>query len=574
MRPTDRLSAWQRLAPAGSADSAPLAAVEDHLDTPSTVEALDRAESNADYPQRILDELRDRGLARLFAPAEATPLHLGALGAVTARRSGSLAITVGVNGLALLPVYLAGSPAQQEYVTARLAEGAAAALLLTEWEHGSNLLRNQATARRDGDGYRLDGTKHLINGGSRHELLVALLRTGDAGSRPGPGVRDFSLFLVERDASVTALPRRRTLPARAADISGVRFTGTRVPTSALIGVPGEGFAIVQKTLMVSRGGVAALASGAVSGAWDIAVGYARRRDVYGAPIDTLGAIGEHLVRLAALDTVVAAMAVKAACAANLFGPGAGYFAAVAKLVCCRLAEEAVTEGRYVLGARALLEELPYARFVRDVLLYGVFDGTSHLMLDDLADRLPRFATSTPSGRTLERTRQVYRTGPRPTAETARLPWRRYAPALAGRCADLHTASGCARAHRLARAADGLSATVRAARAAGRWDGDQALRFAAATVLAELEALLATCELACPRCRPAAGPPGEAAETDVAALEYAFEWLGARIAGRLGELARACGTGEADAAIADLVGAGTAGRARDRLRGTLDGRVRS
>ena len=69
--------------------------------------------------------------------------------------------------------------------------GGAAAMLLTELEHGSNLARTGTRADPDGDGYRLTGEKHLTNGGSRHDLLVTLARLGDSdrfGLRGGCGL--------------------------------------------------------------------------------------------------------------------------------------------------------------------------------------------------------------------------------------------------------------------------------------------------------------------------------------------------------------------------------------------------
>jgi alkylation response protein AidB-like acyl-CoA dehydrogenase len=569
-------SAWQRLAPGALHRTRPLSAIDAYLREPETACALAELERSGEYPRGLLSDLRELSLAELLVPERAASPELGTLNAMLARHSGSLAITVGVNALALLPVYLSGTDTQRELVTRRLRAGAAASLLLTEREHGSNLLRNQATAWADGDGFVLDGAKQLINGGTEHEILVALLRTrpraAGAPAAATAAFRDFTLFLVERRPGVVPLARHATLPARAADISGVRLDGARVGGQAVIGRVGEGFALVQKTLMISRGGICALASGAASGALRIALDYARERAIYRGPIVEMGAIAEHLVRMAALDVVVAAAAVKAAFAANRFGSGAGHLGAAAKYACCRFAEEAVTEGRYVLGAQALLEDGPYPRFVRDVLLYGVFDGTSHVLLDQLSPALLR--QDPPQGSTLEAVREIYGTPPRPLVQAALEPWRPYAPALAPRCAELARASGSEAVAALAGLAQTLAAVGRAAKESGSWDADQALRFEAAALLAELEALLAACELALPECRRVlglderarigAGTTGDA-DADHAAAEYAVEWLGGRIAYRLRELARAAGPKAEAETAAEAWRAHSAVDAHDRLR---------
>ncbi|WP_229402841.1 acyl-CoA dehydrogenase family protein [Micromonospora okii] len=541
--------------------------IDEYLAEPSTARELDRVELTGAYPTNLVAALHERGLADLLAPANASTRQLCELHAVTARRSGSLAITVGVTGLALLPVYLSGTAAQQAGVTTALLAGASAALLLSEWEHGSNLLRNTARAHAEAGGYRLTGTKQLINGGSEHDLLVALLRTGEPGVVDG--LNALSLFLVPRDRTVEALPRWRTGPTRGADISGVRFADTYVPADALLGRAGTGFSQVQKTLMMSHAGIAALASGSLSGATEVAIAYARQRDVYGQPIVTLGAIAEHLVRMTVLDTVVAATAVKAACAVNVHGPGGGYLATVAKYLCPRLAEEAITEGRRVLGARALLDEHPYARYVRDVPLYSVFDGTSHVMLEDLSARLPRLRPATTGDTTLAGTGECYSAGPRRIVDIARRGWRPYSPPLTQRCADLSQASGCARVAALDRMAHVLRAIVGAARARGIWAVDQALRFSAASSLAEIEALLATCELVCPACRDTVGVTGVSSVTDRAALDYATWWLGNRVVRRLQDLIE-----EADAPgtlVAELPRPAPAREAREVLRAAVLGR---
>src|SRR6185503_2257377 len=99
---------------------------------------------------------------------------------------------------------------------------------------------------------------------------------------------------------------------------------------------------------------------------------------------------------------------------NALGLGAAHYTAVAKLACCRLAEEAVDEGRRVLGARALLAAHPYSQLVRDILLYGIFDGTSHLMLEQIQWRLAQeSARPERDADTLSMLREIYGAPPAP-----------------------------------------------------------------------------------------------------------------------------------------------------------------
>jgi hypothetical protein len=107
----------------------------------------------------------------------------------------------------------------------------------------------------------------------------------------------------------------------------------------------------------------------------------------------------------------------------------------------------------------------------------------------------------------------------------------------------------------------------AARAAGRWEADQALRFQAAGTLADLESVLTACELVLPECRAALGIGGHAADADVAAVEFAVGWLGARAAFRLRDMADMVGSREARHAAA-VEPPGSRLPARDRLREVL------
>ncbi|MFI5834201.1 acyl-CoA dehydrogenase family protein [Micromonospora sp. NPDC051300] len=534
----DEAPAWRRLSPLPLDRLAPLPALAGHLDRPEAGRRLAQADATRTPPDDVLAELRSLGVAAVYHPDTATAVHVNALNAVLARHSGSLAITLGVNALALLPLYIAGTPAQRDRAGAVLGGGGSAAMLLTEPAHGSNLARTATRAAPDGDGWRLTGEKHLINGGRRHELLVTLARVD--------GGEDLGLFLAERDGSVDALPAWRTLPAAAADISGVRLDGTPAQP---VGAPGDGAAVLRLTLALSRGGIGSLASGAASGALAQAVAYARERDVYGEPIVHLGAIAEHLFRATALDLLVAAAAVKATFLINTLGPAAAHATAVAKYACCRLAEEAVTEGRTVLGSRALVEEFGYAARVRDVLLYGVFDGTSHILLDQLQWRLERFAAGPTRGDDGYRVlAEAYANGPRPLVHVARLRVRPFAPNPALRAATLATTTARPAVGALATLLRRLFDLVARARQSGRWAADQAWRFAAAAVLAEVEALLAAVELVDPRARALVCLPGRAGEVDEAALGYALGWRGVVLSAQVDDLAADLAGSDPDGAV--------------------------
>lgn len=529
------LPAWIRLCPVDVMRDPTLAALAELLAAPSSVAALRAGQEAGEYPAGLVAAAHRLGLGRLLTD-EADVFRLCALNALTASVDGTLAITLGVNALALLPVHLGAAPELRRRVFDRVERGACSSMLLTELDHGSNLLRNQARATADGDDFRLTGEKHLINGATRHDLLISLMRTA---SSEGLAFGDFTLFVVERDDTVEALPRWSTLPMRGADIAGVRFHGTRVPRSAVIGKVGDGFSLVQQTLSLSRGGISGLASGCASGSLALARQYARARDVYGAPIADLDAIADHLVRHAELDLAAACMAIKATVAANTLGIGAAVYTAAAKLACCALAEEAVDQGRRVVSSRALLTDQPYERFVRDVLLFGVFDGTSHLMLQDLGLRLPQLAKRRADDPPpLPQVAAFYAAAPRPLSVLAeqRAPVRHLD--LAAYVRALDALPGAASLAPQVALTDALLGLVRDLRGHRAWS-DQGVRFALAEALAWLECSLALVELCDPERRAALGAPACAEGQDLSAiLPGALAGLGLRLRARLIEAAAA------------------------------------
>ena len=521
---------WQRCCPL-SGGLGPLVGIGAHLARPDTQAELARCEAAEQFPDQVVGQLRELGLPLLFGAAPHAPFttayHVYMLNALAAQHSGSLAVSLGITGLALLPVYIAGTDEQLAMVRQHVLDGAEAAMLLSEWSHGSHLLATDTRAERgrlDGRGfaasasgepaeiYRVSGEKQLINLGRRARLLMTLVRTSPRPAGVLGGAGGLTLLLIERDATVEPLPRWRTLPAPAADIGGARFRETLVPARNRIGDEGEGFRLVQSALTLSRGGISAFAGGTASRACGLAFAHAGERVLYGEPIARLAAVADHLARMAALDLACNCLSIKAAAAANTLGQRAAHLTCVAKLVCCDLAERVVTEGRAVLSARALLADLPYQQVVRDVILYGVFDGTRHLMLDQIQWRvrqMVRQASERGDGGTPADDEDgdgpaIYRAPPASMIESARVrgrPWLARPAETAARLGQLGGAVDLAPLRDGARALELATAGV----APEAWN-EQPFAFALAGSWARLEAALAVAELGDPVRRAALGLP--------------------------------------------------------------------
>ncbi|MHC5063365.1 MAG: acyl-CoA dehydrogenase family protein [Planctomycetota bacterium] len=567
------LSAWQRLCPLDTWRDEILQRMESYLDEAETRKRFDEHEASEVYPREILAHLRELGLDELLAPSGGSGrfsvFHMSALNTMAARRDTSVAVTLSVNFLGLLPAYLAATPDQIERISACIEAGNFSSLLLSELEHGSNILRNQAHAARgtlDTEGrfvpidedeacthYLLNGEKHLINGATEHGLMFACLRTRNFDrygsdsqvTDPMEARGDFTFFWLERGPGMTPVERYYTLPARAADISGLRFEDCLVPADRVLGRENAGLTIVHKTLMLSRGGVSALASGCLSRARDMAMAYAQRRNVYGKPIVSLGGISDHLMRMEALDMAVAAMSLKATSLMNSLGLAASHYTCVAKLMACNLAEEGVREGQRVLGARSLLRELPYERVIRDINLFGIFDGTSHVMLEELASRLALEARgweadtedSTPRD-TIAELSQHYQQAAQPVVELLRSFRRPVIYPLVQHLETLNAAMDKGELAPLVTCTETLFNTVLAMVKSGEWKMDQGSRMQAGELFASIEVLAALAEVCDPQLRSALGmqPAAEFDESwDRPFFAFALSWLGARTIADLRQL---------------------------------------
>ena len=247
------------------------------------------------------------------------------------------------------------------------------------------------------------------------------------------------------------------------------------------------------------------------------------------------------MQMEALTMMVAAISLKATGLLNAVGLAAAHYTSVAKVMASHLAEEGVREGQRVLGGRSLLRELPYERRIRDVNLYGIFDGTSHVMLEELGSRLAREARATdipPGTPTLDELRTCYLTKAQSLLDVLRKQQRAFVLPIVQHLGCLDELGGELSIAPLARTAESLFVLVRELQENGRWKEDQGTRLAAAEQYATLEVLAATVELCDLDRRKALGlpPPAPGDETwDRAFYAFAITWLGSRVTSSVRQL---------------------------------------
>jgi alkylation response protein AidB-like acyl-CoA dehydrogenase len=358
---------------------------------PGRVAALEAAR---EFPAAELAAFARHWLARELVPADLGGTfewsRLTRLCARLAAHELDFTLCLGGAVLGALPVLVAGDAAQRSAYFGPIARGEMGGLGLTEWAHGSDVLAGEVVAAPiDASGnpvaieaathFRLDGDKAPINNGTRGANLVLLARTG--GDDPAFA---HSLFLVPRGtAGLQPHPPFATMGHRCMDLSGAVLRGAVLPRAAMLGAPGEGFFHARRTLEISRSGVAAMAVGATATALSLALEHARTRRLYGATIDQLGGVQALLARSFARLCASAALSRRAARSVAHAPVAARGLTCAAKYLCPILLEDTVADAGTVLGARSLMEDLPFARLRRSAPVLAVFDGSSQLQLDEL-----------------------------------------------------------------------------------------------------------------------------------------------------------------------------------------------
>src|SRR3972149_5853097 len=200
------------------------------------------------------------------------------------------------NGLALGPILLAGTEEQKRSFVAPFAtEFRFTSFCLTEPGAGSDAGGIATTARRDGDGYVLNGRKCFITNGAHASQYTVFASTDRSRGHKG-----LSAFVVPRETpGVSSGKKEDKMGQRSSETSDVLFEDARVPGMNRLGAEGEGFKIAMRTLDYARASVAAMAVGVARAAYEHAADYARQRVQFGQPIAMNQAIYFLLADMAA-----------------------------------------------------------------------------------------------------------------------------------------------------------------------------------------------------------------------------------------------------------------------------------
>lgn len=265
-----------------------------------------------------------------------------------------------------------GTPAQKEGFLKPLARGEwIGAFCLTEPQAGSDASALKTRARREGDGWVINGVKQFITSGSIAKLAL-VFAVGD----PGAGKRGISCFLVPTDTpGYTVASVEKKLGQKCSDTCQIVFDNLKVGNDALLGEEGEGYRIALANLESGRIGIAAQATGMARAAFEAALAYAGQREAFGTAIINHQAVG---FRLADMATRIEAARQLVLNAARLKDAGQPCLkeASMAKLFASEMAERVCSDAIQIHGGYGYLADFPVERIYRDVRVCQIYEGTS------------------------------------------------------------------------------------------------------------------------------------------------------------------------------------------------------
>jgi isovaleryl-CoA dehydrogenase len=347
-------------------------------DVKPVVRDLEHADA---YPDRLIEQMKRMGIFGLAIPEPwgGARVSVPCYAAVTeelARGWMSLAGAMGGHTVVAKLLLDFGTAEQKDRYLPRMATGEVrATMALTEPGGGSDLQALRTTARRDGAGYIVDGTKTWITNARRSQLVALLCRT-DPDARPAH--RGISILLVEPGPGFTVSRDLPKLGYKGLESCELSFDGYRAPGSALLGgAEGRGFAQMMRGLEIGRIQVASRALGVGRAALEDSLRYAQQRESFGKPIWEHQSISNYLADMATTLTAARQLVLYAARRYES-GRRADLEAGMAKLFASETAMTIALDAVRIHGGYGYSTEFDVERYFRDAPLMIVGEGTNEI----------------------------------------------------------------------------------------------------------------------------------------------------------------------------------------------------
>ena len=332
------------------------------------------------FPRELFSKLGELGLMGVLVPHEYGGSGFGYYEYIVAieelaKVCGSIGLSMAAhNSLCTGHILYFGNEEQKQRWLPKLATAQwIGAWGLTEANTGSDSLRMQCVAKKDGNEWVLNGSKNWITHGITGDVAVVLARTGELLDSKG-----ITAFVVERGTpGFRGGKKENKLGMRASETAEMIFEDCRVPEENVLGNVGEGFIQAMKVLDGGRISIASLSLGIAKGAYEASIKYSKDRHQFGQPISNFQAIGFKLADMATQIEASELLIYQAAFLKNNHKPMTKE-SAMAKYYASEVAVRCSTEAIQIFGGYGYTKDFPVEKFYRDSKLCTIGEGTSEI----------------------------------------------------------------------------------------------------------------------------------------------------------------------------------------------------
>ena len=253
---------------------------------------------------------------------------------------------------------------------------------LTEPGSGSDAANLRTSAKKDGDEYVLNGSKMFISGAGATDVLVVMARTG------GEGAKGISAFVVPADAAGIHYGKaEEKMGWNAQPTRLVTFEDVRIPADYLLGEEGEGFKFAMMGLDGGRINIAVCSVGTAQAALNTARDYMHERSQFGKPLAAFQAMQFKLADMATELVAARQMVRLAAFKVDENDADKTTYCAMAKCFATDIGFQVCNEALQIHGGYGYIKEYPLERYVRDVRVHQILEGTNEIMRLIIARRI-------------------------------------------------------------------------------------------------------------------------------------------------------------------------------------------
>ncbi|MBT0668595.1 acyl-CoA dehydrogenase family protein [Novosphingobium profundi] len=332
------------------------------------------------YPVEVWKAAGELGLGAIYVSEEGGGIGLGRLEAALAMEAmayGCPATSAYIsihNMVAWMVDSFADESLKARYLPGLVAMDTIGSYCLTEPSSGSDAAALRTTARREGDGYFLNGTKQFISGGGVNDVYLVMARTGDHKTR------GISCFLLEKGMEGLSFgaPERK-LGWNASPTAQVILEECRVPEANRVGAEGDGFRFAMAGLDGGRLNIGACSLGGAQRCLDEAIAYVKERRQFDQPLAEFQNTQFRLADMAAELEAARALLYLAASKVTAGSPDKTRFAAMAKMIASDTGSSVVDRALQLFGGYGYLRDYPIERFWRDLRVHRILEGTNEVM---------------------------------------------------------------------------------------------------------------------------------------------------------------------------------------------------